>query len=111
MRDITSAVHDWAKAWAAKDMPSYLSAYGKDFVPAGKQSRKAWETERRDRIVGKSRISVKIDDLQVKVAGAKATARFRQSYSAGALNTQSRKTLEMVKVQNQWLIVRESVGN
>ena len=111
MRDITSAVQDWAKAWAAKDMPAYLSAYGKDFVPAGKQSRKAWETERRDRIVGKSRISVKIDDLQVKVAGAKATARFRQSYSAGALNTQSRKTLEMVKVQNQWLIVRESVGN
>ncbi|TCP18311.1 tetratricopeptide repeat protein [Simplicispira metamorpha] len=111
VRDITSAVQDWAKAWAAKDMPSYLSAYGKDFVPAGKQSRKAWETERRDRIVGKSRISVKIDDLQVKVAGTKATARFRQSYSAGALNTQSRKTLEMVKVQNQWLIVRESVGN
>ena len=111
VRDITSAVQDWAKAWAAKDMPAYLSAYGKDFVPAGKQSRKAWETERRDRIVGKSRISVKIDDLQVKVAGTKATARFRQSYSAGALNTQSRKTLEMVKVQNQWLIVRESVGN
>lgn len=100
----------WAAAWAAKDMAGYLAAYGKEFDPPGRQSRKAWEAERRARIVGKSRISVQISDLDVDVDGSKATARFRQAYSADTLNVTSRKTLDMVKSGERWVIVRESTG-
>jgi tetratricopeptide (TPR) repeat protein len=108
--EVEAAVNAWAKAWSSKDMPGYLGAYGKDFDPPGNQTRKAWEDERRDRIVGKSRITVRVSDLSVKVDGDKATARFRQGYSADSLNVNGRKTLELHKVGDRWLIVRESTG-
>ncbi|HEY1227702.1 MAG TPA: DUF4440 domain-containing protein, partial [Ramlibacter sp.] len=89
---------------------SYLAAYAADFDPPGKQTRKAWEEERRSRIVGKSRISVRVSDLAVNVNGTKATAKFKQAYSADSLNVTSRKTLDLHKVGDRWTIVRESTG-
>lgn len=109
-KEVENAVRAWAGAWAGKDMTAYLATYGKDFDTPGNQSRKAWEEERRSRIVGKSRISVKINNLSVDVKGSKATAKFRQDYSADALNISSRKTLDMAKAGERWLIVRESTG-
>jgi len=107
---VTSAVQAWAAAWAAKDMTAYLGAYDKSFDPPGRQTRAAWEKEREARIVGKSKISVQLSDLSVSVSGDKATARFRQAYSADALNVASRKTLELVNSNGRWTIVRESTG-
>ncbi len=109
-KDVEAAVRAWASAWAAKDMAAYLAAYGKDFDTPGNQSRKAWEEERRSRIVGKSSISVKLSNLSVAVKGSKATAKFKQDYSADTLNVSSRKTLNMAKAGERWLIVRESTG-
>lgn len=91
-------------------MNGYLAAYDKDFAPGNKASRKAWEKERHARIVGKNSIDVKVSDLTITVKDNQATARFRQDYSAGKLKTSSRKTLELVKSGERWLIVRESTG-
>ena len=41
----------------------------------------------------------------------RATARFRQAYTSDNLDITSRKTLELVKSGNRWLIVRESTGS
>ncbi len=108
--EIESAVRAWASAWASQDMDAYLGAYGSGFKPAGGQSRKAWEEERRARIVGKSNISVSAQNLVVTVNGDTATAKFRQSYRADTLNVNSRKTLEMVRHGGGWKIVKETVG-
>jgi tetratricopeptide (TPR) repeat protein len=110
-KEAEAAVLAWAKAWANQDMPAYLGAYGKEFNPPGKQSRDAWEKERRQRIVGKSSISVKLENLSVTVNANKANAKFRQDYKSNALAVSSRKTLDLVKSGNHWLIVRESTGN
>ena len=91
-------------------MKAYLGAYDKSFDPPGNQNRAAWEKERESRIVGKSKISVKLSDIAVSVQGDKATARFRQAYSADALNVTSRKTLDLVETNGRWLIVREATG-
>jgi ketosteroid isomerase-like protein len=109
-KDVEAAVRAWASAWAAKDMAAYLAAYGKEFDPPGKQSRQAWEQERRARIVGKSKITVQVSDLDVDVDGTRAVAKFRQFYSADALKVSSRKTLELVRSGDRWAIVRESTG-
>ena len=109
-KDVEAAVQAWASAWGAKDMGGYLGAYGKEFDPPGKMSRSAWESERRARIVGKNRISVKVSDVNVSINGNKAVARFKQAYSADALNVSSRKTLELVKAGDRWMIVKESTG-
>jgi len=109
-KDVEAAVRAWAAAWAAKDMGAYLGAYGREFDPPGSMDRKAWEEERRARIVGKSRIAVRLSDLEVSVNGNRATAKFRQAYSADTLNISSRKTLDMVKAGERWVIVKESTG-
>jgi Flp pilus assembly protein TadD/ketosteroid isomerase-like protein len=110
-KDVEAAVRAWAKAWSAKDVPGYLSAYGKEFDPTGAQSRSAWEQERRLRINGKSNISVKLENLSVSVNGQKAVAKFRQDYKADALVVSSRKTLDLVKAGDRWQIAKESTGN
>ncbi|BEP60168.1 hypothetical protein GmRootV213_07220 [Variovorax sp. V213] len=108
--EVESAVRGWAAAWASQDMERYLGAYGPEFNPGGGQSRKSWEEERRARIVGKSSISVNLENLAINVNGQTATAKFRQIYRADNLNISSRKTLELQRSGNQWQIRKESVG-
>jgi len=108
--EVEAAVRGWASAWAGQDMDRYLAAYAADFAPGGGQSRKAWEEDRRARIVGKSSISVNLENLVIKVDGQHATAKFRQIYRADNLNISSRKTLDMQRSGNQWQIRKESVG-
>jgi tetratricopeptide (TPR) repeat protein len=109
-KDVEKVIRDWAAAWSAKDMASYLGSYGKEFDPPGSVDRKTWEEDRSRRIMGKSRISVKLSDLTVTVNGGKASAKFKQAYNADALNVSSRKTLDLVKAGDRWVIVRESTG-
>jgi len=109
--DVEAAVLAWARAWSSKNMSGYLGAYASNFTPSAGQSRSAWEADRKARIVPRSRIGVDISDLNISVNGDRATARFRQAYSSDTLNVTSRKTLEMVKSGNRWLIVRESTGS
>lgn len=109
--DVEAAVTAWAKAWSSKNVSAYLGAYGPAFTPPGGQSRAAWESERRSRIEPRSRIGVGINDLNITVNGDRASARFRQDYTSDNLNVTSRKTLDLVKSGNRWLIVRESTGS
>ena len=109
-KEVEAAVRNWATAWSAKDMNGYLGSYGKDFNPPGSVGRKTWEEDRRSRIMGKSRISVKLADVAVSINGTKAVVKFKQTYSADTLNVTSRKTLELVRAGDRWMIVRESTG-
>ena len=110
-KEVEAAVRAWADAWSEKDIATYLGSYGTDFDTPGNQPRKAWEADRRARIVGKSRISVKLSNLSVAVQGSKAVAKFKQDYSANSLNVSSRKTLDLAKVGERWVIVKESTGS
>jgi len=110
-KEVEATVRAWASAWAAKDVKSYLAAYGKEFDPPGSMKRSAWEEERRQRITSKSNISVKLENLTVSVNGNKGVAQFRQNYKASGLAVSSHKTLELVKVGERWHIVKESTGS
>jgi tetratricopeptide (TPR) repeat protein len=109
-KDVEAAVKVWAKAWADKNMDAYLAAYGKEFETPNKQPRDAWEQDRRLRITGKNKISVNLLGLSISVNGSTAIAKFQQDYKADALAVLSRKTLELVKSGERWLIVKESSG-
>jgi tetratricopeptide (TPR) repeat protein len=109
--DVQVAIKNWATAWAAKDMKTYLGSYGKEFVPPSGLSRSAWEEERKQRISSKSHISVKIDNLAISINDNKAVAKFHQDYKASGLAVSSRKVLELVRSGARWQIVRESTGN
>jgi hypothetical protein len=111
VKEVETAVQAWARAWADKNMAGYLGAYGKEFTPLGNQSRSAWEEDRRLRITGKSRISVNLLNLSVTIQGEQAVAKFQQDYKADALAVLSRKTLELVKTEGRWMIIKEISGN
>jgi tetratricopeptide (TPR) repeat protein len=109
--EVEAAVANWAKAWSSRNMQGYLGSYAPNFTPAGGQSRSSWEADRKARIVPRSRIEVDVSDLDVTVKGDRATARFLQAYSSDTFNVTSRKTLEMVRSGNRWLIVSEFTGS
>ncbi|MFM8864728.1 MAG: YybH family protein, partial [Limnohabitans sp.] len=100
----------WAKAWSRKDMDDYLQAYAGSFVPPEGQSRSKWEAERKLRIVSKKSISVEVRQLKVTVEDKTATVQFQQIYSSDNFAGNSRKTLEMVRQGDRWLIARERVN-
>ncbi len=105
------SVQAWAKAWSQKNMYGYLNAYDSTFNPPNGMGRKAWEKDRTDRIVYKSKIAVNLSNVQVKVSGNQATATFLQSYQADQLNVSGRKTLKLIKRGNEWRITQESIGS
>lgn len=112
---ITSRVEDvvqrWAQAWRNKDLTAYLAAYSPNFVPDDGLSRRTWENMRRQRISSKKTIRLELSQVKIKLGNASKTAiaSFVQSYESGSVATISRKTLELVEDNGQWLITRESV--
>jgi tetratricopeptide (TPR) repeat protein len=109
--EVEAAVEAWAKAWSSKNMSGYLGAYAPNFTPPGGQSRKDWEADRKARIMPRNKIEVGVSDMAVTINGDRAVARFRQAYASDSLAVTSRKSLDLVKNGNRWLIVRESTGS
>jgi len=108
--EINGAVHAWAAAWSHRDMSGYLGAYTPDYATGGK-SHKAWEEDRKARIVPRKHIAVEVSDLRVSVNGDKAQAHFKQTYESDTLTTSGHKTLDLVRSPSgKWLIKQESVG-
>ena len=111
LEDVLKAVEAWANAWSNKDTSGYLAFYARDFqVPRG-ATRKSWADERRQRIEGKGRISVKVESPKVVIDNTTATVRFRQIYTSDQLKANTRKTLVMVKQDGKWQIRMERTGN
>ena len=108
--DVAKTLQAWASAWSRKDVKTYLSYYASDFQTPNGMARKAWETERTQRIDKPGKLQVSVDDIKVAVAGDKATVRFRQHYASSTLKTSASKTVVFVKSAGKWLIQQERVG-
>lgn len=108
--EVTAMVDAWLAAWSRKDVKAYLAHYARDFDVPGRQSRKAWETERAQRVGKPGKIEVSRDKLAIKVDGDTATVRFRQSYRSAGFNSASGKTLVLVRRDGKWQIQQERVG-
>jgi tetratricopeptide (TPR) repeat protein len=106
--DVLKTVKAWAAAWSAQNSKKYLSFYASDFKVPDKQSRKEWETSRKERIAKPKSIEVGIGETSVSFSDAShATVKFRQTYRASHMKTSSRKTLLMVKSGGDWRIQEE----
>ncbi|WP_231512076.1 tetratricopeptide repeat protein [Paucibacter sp. KBW04] len=107
---VNKAVLAWAQAWSDRDMKDYYKAYAPEFK--GKSgSRKAWEEDRRVRIMGKKKIKVELSNVRIKLNGDKASVSFRQDYNSDSLDVKSSKTLQLIKSKSgAWLITQESAG-
>ncbi len=103
-------VKSWAQAWSDKNVEAYLSFYAAEFKTPGGVPRADWEEARRARVSGPRSIQVSIrgpkvlrrDDQHVAVT-------FEQRYRSDRFQGRTRKTLELLRVGNDWRILEEVV--
>lgn len=109
---VVSTVHAWARAWSSKNVEAYLGFYGSAFRPPNALSRKAWASQRRERISRPQRIHVGVEDVRVTFTDTRhARVAFRQHYRSDTLRSDGRKTLFMQKEREGWKIMEERVGD
>jgi tetratricopeptide (TPR) repeat protein len=109
-RAVLSTVEDWARAWSGKDFDKYLSFYARDFVTPNGEPRGKWEAARRERVTTPRIISVEVIAPKVSVDDpSHATVTFKQNYRADSYRSSGRKTLQLVREGERWLIQRETI--
>ncbi|MDP2694547.1 MAG: outer membrane protein assembly factor BamE [Gallionella sp.] len=107
--DVLKSVQAWSAAWSAKNVSGYLAAYTPDYKPQG-MSRKAWEKQRLERISKPKAIEVELSEISASMQGdSHASVTFTQRYRSDLYRDSTRKTLQLEKVGDAWLIVSEQV--
>ena len=107
--EIPAQIKAWAAAWMAKDYSGYVAVYAPSFTPDGGMAREDWAQLRKSRLSGNQDIKVDVQDMNVRMDGAdRAFVEFRQVYQSNLYQDTTQKTLEMIKINNKWLINRES---
>ncbi len=107
---VMATLEAWAKAWAARDVASYLGYYAPDFKAPDGLSRSAWEAQRKVRIEAASKITVEVSNVKVSVKGNTATAVFRQTYKSDKVSSRNTKTIQFTRSGDKWLILSERAG-
>lgn len=104
------SVRAWAKAWSAQDVDGYLAFYAPDFKTPRGVPRSEWEAQRRSRVGGPRSIQVTVRNAKVVRRDNRHVAvSFQQSYRSDRFQGRTRKTLELVRVGDDWRIVEEAV--
>lgn len=98
----------WARAWATKDIDTYLDLYAQGFQTQAFASREAWAQSRRTRIVRPGEIVVEVSDVQSSpLENGQVEVRFRQRYESGSLKVNSSKRMLWGNEASGWKILRE----
>lgn len=97
----------WRQAWEGKDANRYLAFYARDFEPADKRSRVAWEAERRSKLDKKGEIRVRIVNPAYSRTADVVSVVFEQHYSSSNFSDKMRKQIDWVRDGEQWRIHRE----
>jgi hypothetical protein len=106
---VLNSVGAWTKAWSDQDADAYLSFYAPGFRPARGESRARWEAMRRADFSRLRDIDVKVSSPQVIFRDSRhATVTFLQDYASATDRVSGRKTLELVRDGERWLIEQET---
>jgi len=109
MNEVVEQVKLWAALSARKDFAAYDALYASTFRPEGGLSRAEWASAVKARFAQKQAVAVDMQSLKVRPSGLdRAIVEFVQDYDDNLRREPTRKTLELVKAGNNWLIVRES---
>jgi hypothetical protein len=102
------AVRAWVKAWADRQVDTYLAFYATAFEPPAGKDRAAWAAERRESMTRPAWIKVRADQLKTSVEGDKAQARFFQVYVVAPGTVElTQKTMRWIWVDGGWKILQE----
>ena len=99
----------WRKAWESKDLEGYMSYYSSRFH-SGKHDWNGWREYKADLNRKYRNIRVQVEDVKVTPSPEGVTVSFLQRYRADAYADEGRKTLELVKEDGGWKILKEGFG-
>lgn len=107
---VNDALQAWATAWRARDVPLYLKSYAQNFVPQTGITWDAW-AEQRKQIIGRAgQVTIELSDIKISATDTDhASTTFKQKYHSPRYRDDVAKTLEWIKLDNRWLIQRETV--
>ena len=103
---ILEAVNAWASAWETKNLDAYFAYYADNFA-GDMVNAKAWRNSRKSKIERSKKIKITLSAIKIEYTQDSVIVVFKQSYESGAYQDVGRKTLEMIKVQDRWLINKE----
>jgi len=108
-QEINDALQAWAAAWRARDIPLYLTKYVQNFEPQMGVTLKQWLSERK-RIIGQAQqITLELSEIKLNSTDPnRASTTFKQKYRSPIYRDDVSKTLDWVKLDNKWLIQRET---
>jgi hypothetical protein len=104
-RAVINEVVAWRNAWTEGDLAAYIAHYDTNFK-GDMASRQAWEKQRRERFAGR-KMTVRIENIAVRVDGEQAQANFTQRYISNKHEDVGAKSLRLRKFSGKWLIVDE----
>ncbi|MDD5169876.1 MAG: L,D-transpeptidase family protein [Syntrophales bacterium] len=108
-REVVQLVERWASNWEKGRMDRYGACYAPSFRSQGKDLR-TWVAYKQELSKRYRDIRVRADNIRVSVNGDRATATFRQHYSASNLKSSGAKRLDLIRVNGEWKIARESIS-
>ena len=103
---ILGLLQDWVQAWESRDVDRYIAFYSKKFRAYGMNYRQ-WRAYKTRLTREYSAIDIQINDIQIKVRGQKALARFHQAYVSDKFEDVGYKTLRLSFEGERWKIRRE----
>lgn len=105
--EVERTVRNWAVAWSAQDVESYLGYYATDFEPK-RGTLAQWKELRRQRLLGPRSIRVAVTRLETTVVSEReARVSFLQTYRSDGYADTVDKVLVMAREHSAWKIRRE----
>ncbi len=105
---LRQAVLAWADSWEKKSFKKYAGFYSETFKASKFPSKAKWIDYRRPRVLNKGRISVRVDNIEVKVVSANTReVKFLQRYESGSLRVRTTKKQLWVLEGTSWRIRSE----
>ncbi|MBW2617341.1 MAG: L,D-transpeptidase [Deltaproteobacteria bacterium] len=105
-KEILDLLQSWVQAWESRDVDRYMAFYSKKFRAYG-MSYRQWRAYKTRLTREYSAIDIQISDIQIKIRGQKALARFRQAYVSDKFEDVGHKTLRLSLEGERWKIRRE----
>lgn len=104
--ELLSFVEKWRSAWTSKDIETYMSCYSPTFKN-GKLDRKGWRKKKSYLNQKYDFIKVSVKNIVVELTDSGANVSFFQHYKSDKFETSGTKHLQLVNIDNTWLINKE----
>lgn len=106
---IERLVQDWSEAWESGEADRLLSFYAADFEPAGRETRTRWEARVKREMSNATFIRVAISALEISAPNAaEGRASFFQSIRSDQRDETVKTSLEVVRLNDGWKILRQA---